>query len=114
MPWARPIRSYTRTCKSTFRARSNALRKCKTTLLVQAGFMTTGRQRGRLTLPGLLSGGSCLAAFVALGLGFALMAIPPSMTTAFAASGDTSGDVRQKLSTPPAGTRVDVVADKIT
>jgi LPS-assembly protein len=72
--------------------------------------MKTGRQRGRLTLPGLLSGGWCLAALVAVGLALTLMVSPSSMTKAFAAT----SDVRQQIKTPPKGTRVNVVADKIT
>jgi LPS-assembly protein len=72
--------------------------------------MTTGRQRGRLTLPGLLSGGLCLAALTALSLGFAVMLNPVSMPQAFAAT----GDIREKIKTPPKGTRVYVVANKIT
>src|SRR6476620_4143350 len=103
MPWDGRIRGYTRTCKSAFRARSNALRKRKTTLLVQAGFMSTGRQRGRLTLPGLLSGGSRLAILTVLSVGFTAMLVSPSMRTAFGATSDVRDS---KLQAPAKGTKV--------
>ncbi len=71
--------------------------------------MTTGRPRGRLALSGHLSGGLCLAALLAASLGLVTVSSLP--TPAFAATGDVRDN---KIKTPPKGTRVYVVANKIT
>ncbi|MGE0005207.1 MAG: LPS-assembly protein LptD [Parvibaculaceae bacterium] len=72
--------------------------------------MTTGRQRGRLALAGHLPGSLRFAALLAASLCLTTMLCPPQ-PPAFAATGDKRDD---KIKTPPKGTRVNVVANKIT
>src|SRR5687768_10215890 len=72
--------------------------------------MTTGRPWGRLALSGHLSGGLCVAGLLAATLAFTTM-LSPLATPAIAATGDVRDN---KIKTPPKGTRVNVVANKIT
>jgi LPS-assembly protein len=71
--------------------------------------MTTGRRRGRLAPSRHLLGGLCFVALSAASLGLSMFSIV--LTPASAATGDVRDD---KIKTPPKGTRVNVVANKIT
>lgn len=70
--------------------------------------MTTGRRRGKLARSGHLPGGMFVAALFAATL---TTMLSPLQTPAFAQSGDVRDN---KLKTPPKGTRVNVIANKIT
>lgn len=72
--------------------------------------MTTGRRRGRLARFGLTPGGVCVAALFAASLGVGIPLVLP-LAPAHAAPGDVRDN---KIKTPPKGTRVNVVANKIT
>src|SRR5690242_13596624 len=71
--------------------------------------MTTGRRRGKLARTGHLPGGLGFVALLAAGLCLTTMLSP--VTPAFAATGDVRDS---KIKTPPKGTRVNFVANKIT
>src|SRR4051812_33619604 len=74
--------------------------------------MTTGRRRGELARSGHRPGGVFVVALFAAGLslGTILSSVP---TPAFAAT--ATGDLRDSnIKTPPKGTRVNVIANKIT
>ena len=72
--------------------------------------MTLGRPRGELAPSRLLSGGVCFAALLAASLVLTTL-LSFAVTPANAATGDVRDN---KLKTPPKGTRVNVVANKIT
>ena len=72
--------------------------------------MTTGRRRGRLTDSGRLPGGFLLVTLFAATLSFGTM-LSPAPKPALAATGDVRDN---KIKTPPKGTRVNVIANKIT
>lgn len=72
--------------------------------------MTTGRRRGRLARLGLLPRDACAVALFAATLCLGTTLTSP-LLPAFAATGDVRDN---KIKTPPKGTRVNVVANKIT
>jgi LPS-assembly protein len=72
--------------------------------------MTTGRRRGELVRSGHLPGGVFIAALFAAGLTLGTI-LTPVQTPAFAATGDVRDS---NIKTPPKGTRVYVIANKIT
>jgi LPS-assembly protein len=69
--------------------------------------MTTGRLWGELAPSRLLSGGACFVALFAA----STILLSPLATPALAVTGDVRDN---KIKTPPKGTRVNVVANKIT